>query len=172
MSDDHAAIPGATASAFSTPDLADEAPQAQALILPWQDFGGVECFCGPAVTVKCFEDNSLIKRLVNEPGNGRVIVADGGESRRRALLGDQLAAAAARNGWSGLVIAGVVRDVEILETIQLGVKALGACPQKTDKRGEGQESLDIQIGGTTVKPGDYVYADRNGVLISATPLLS
>lgn len=154
----------------STPDLADAAPRARALVLPWQDFGGLRKFSGPALTVKCFEDNSLIKALVQTPGEGRVIVVDGGESRRRALLGDQLAAAAVDNGWSGLVIAGVVRDVEILETLQLGVKALGACPQKTDKRGEGQQDIAIDIAGVRVQSGDYVYADRNGVLVSSEPL--
>ena len=154
----------------STPDLADAAPEARALLLPWQDFGGLRAFSGRAVTIKCFEDNSLVKALVQTPGEGRVIVVDGGESRRRALLGDQLAAAAADNGWSGLVIAGVVRDVEILETLQLGVKALGACPQKTDKRGEGQQDIEVAIGGTTVRSGDYIYADRNGVLVSEVPL--
>jgi regulator of ribonuclease activity A len=159
-----------SAQAFSTPDLADEAPEARALILPWQDFGGVSVFSGRAVTVKCFEDNSLVKELVQTPGEGRVIVVDGGESRRRALLGDQLAAKAVENGWSGLIIAGVVRDVEILETLALGIKALGSCPQKTDKRGEGQQDIPIEIGGCVVEPGTCVYADRNGVLISDVPL--
>lgn len=158
------AVPG-------TPDLADAAPEARALLLPWQDFGGLREFAGRAVTIKCFEDNSLVKALVQTPGEGRVIVVDGGESRRRALLGDQLAAAAVENGWSGLVIAGVVRDVEILETLQLGIKALGACPQKTDKRGEGQQDIEVAIGGTTVRSGDYIYADRNGVLVSEVPLI-
>lgn len=156
---------------FSTSDLADEAPDARALILPWRDFGGVSVFSGRAVTVKCHEDNSLVKELVQTPGEGRVILVDGGESRRRALLGDQLAAKAADNGWSGLVIAGVVRDVEILETLPLGIKALGCCPQKTDKRGEGQKDLPIEVGGCVVEPGAYIYADRNGVLVSGTPLL-
>lgn len=159
------------ADSFSTPDLADSAPDARALIHAWQDFGGVENFTGVAVTVKCFEDNSLVKELVQQPGEGRVMVVDGGCSLRRALLGDQLAAKAVENGWSGLVIAGAVRDVEILATLALGVKALGPCPQKTDKRGEGQRDLPIDIGGTTVRSGDYIYADRNGVLVSAEALL-
>lgn len=157
---------------FSTPDLADAAPEARALLLPWRDFGAVHCFAGRAVTVKCFEDNSLIKDLVQQPGLGRVIVVDGGESRRRALLGDQLAASAVASGWAGLVIAGVVRDVEILETLALGIKALGACPQKTDKRGEGQLDVPLDIGGSTVAPGDFIYADRNGVLVSRESLLA
>ena len=156
---------------FTTPDLSDAAPSARALLLPWRDFGGIAVFSGRAVTVKCFEDNSLIKALVQSPGEGRVIVVDGGESHRRALLGDQLAAAAVENGWSGLVIAGVVRDVEILETLELGVKALGCCPQKTDKRGEGQQGIDIEVGGTTVCDGDYIYADKNGVLVSREALI-
>jgi regulator of ribonuclease activity A len=158
-------------SEFTTPDLADAAPEARALILPWIDFGARQVFSGPAVTVKCFEDNSLIKELVQTPGEGRVIVVDGGESRRRALLGDQLGAKAVESGWAGLVIAGVVRDVEILETLDLGIKALGSCPQKTDKRGEGQRDIAIELGGSTVHPGDFVYADRNGVLVSRTALL-
>lgn len=157
---------------WSTPDLADASDRARALLLPWRDFGARERFSGPALTVKCFEDNSLIKELVQQPGEGRVIVVDGGASVRRALLGDQLAEKAAANGWAGLVIAGVVRDVEILERIDLGIKALGACPQKTDKRGEGQRDIPVEIGGTTVCSGDYVYADRNGVLVSADGALT
>ncbi|MEM1404442.1 MAG: ribonuclease E activity regulator RraA [Pseudomonadota bacterium] len=156
---------------FTTPDLSDEAPDARALLLPWRDFGAVKVFSGRAVTVKCFEDNSLVKALVQSPGEGRVIVVDGGESCRRALLGDQLAAAAVENGWSGLVIAGAVRDVEILETLALGIKALACCPQKTDKRGEGQQGIEIEVGGTTVCDGDYIYADKNGVLVSREALI-
>jgi regulator of ribonuclease activity A len=159
-------------AAFSTPDLADGHPRARALLLPWRDYGARLVFSGRAVTVKCFEDNSLVKELVQTPGDGRVIVVDGGQSMRRALLGDQLAATAVENGWSGLVIAGVVRDVEILETIDLGIKALGSCPQKTDKRGEGQRDVPVDIGGSTVNPGDFVYADRNGVLVSVDALLN
>ena len=157
-------------SDFSTPDLSDAAPAARALPLPWRNYGQVSVFSGRAVTIRCHEDNSLVKALVQQPGEGRVIVVDGGGSRRRALLGDQLAAKAAANGWSGLVIDGVVRDVEILAELDLGVKALGSCPQKTDKRNEGQQDIPIDVGGTTVRPGMYLYADRNGVLVSETKL--
>lgn len=156
---------------FATPDLADASDAARALILPWRDFGGRERFSGRAVTVKCFEDNSLVKALVGTPGEGRVIVVDGGQSLRRALLGDQLAAAAAKNGWSGLVIAGAVRDVKHLRNTALGVKALGACPLRTDKRGEGQQDIPLDMGGTRVQPGEWVYADGNGVLVSESALL-
>ena len=156
---------------FSTPDLADAHPDAVALILPWRNFGGREKFSGPVVTVKCFEDNSLVKALASTPGEGRVIVVDGAQSPRRALLGDQIAAAAAANGWAGLVIAGAVRDVEMLAQIDLGVKALFACPQKTEKRGEGQQDVPIEVGGVVVVPGSYLYADANGVLLASSALL-
>lgn len=156
---------------FATPDLADAAPEAQAVILPWLDFGASRRFSGRVVTIKCFEDNSLIKALLQTPGEGRVIIVDGGESRRRALLGDQLAASAVKNGWSGLVIAGAVRDVELLESMELGVKALGSCPQKTDKRGEGQQDIPIELAGVRIHSGDFVYADASGVLVSRTALV-
>ncbi|MEZ5568164.1 MAG: ribonuclease E activity regulator RraA [Halioglobus sp.] len=156
---------------FSTPDLSDEAPEAVALPLLFRNFGLHLRFYGPVVTIKCYEDNSLVKQCVEEPGEGRVIVVDGGGSVRRALLGDLLAEKAAANGWAGLVIHGVIRDVDEIARIALGVQAMGACPVKTDKRGEGQRDIAIQIGGITVAPGDYVYADNNGVLVSRRALL-
>lgn len=155
---------------FSTPDLADGAPAARALLLPWRDFGARERFAGAAVTVKCFEDNSRVRELAAEAGAGRVMVVDGARSLRRALLGDRVAASAAAQGWAGILIAGAVRDVELLRDIDLGIKALGACPQKTDKRGEGQVGLPLEIGGAVVNPGDFIYADASGVLVSATAL--
>lgn len=156
---------------FSTPDLSDQAPEAQALPLQWHNYGGRKRFAGAAVTVKCHEDNSLVKALVEEPGAGRVVVVDGGGSLRRALLGDLLAEKAAANGWSGLVIHGAIRDVDEIGATDLGVQALGTCPVKTEKLGVGQRDLPVDIGGVTVRPGDYVYADNNGVLVSARPLL-
>jgi len=126
---------------------------------------------GPAVTFKCSEDNSLVEACVGEPGEGSVIVVVGGGSLRRALLGDMLAEEAATNGWQGLVIVGAVRDVDEIEATELGVKALGQCPLKTQKRGEGQRDIALHIGGTVVQPGDYIYADNNGVLISSDALV-
>jgi regulator of ribonuclease activity A len=128
-------------------------------------FGGREAFAGPAQTVKCFEDNSKVKELAATPGQGRVLVVDGGSSLRRALLGDLIAAAAAANGWAGFVIAGAVRDVEVLRTLDLGVKALGSIPLKTDKRGLGDVGLPVSIGGVTVHPGDQVFADATGIVV-------
>lgn len=156
---------------ISTPDLADTAPEACALELPFVNFGQVKQFGGPAVTIKCHEDNSLVKQCVEEPGQGRVIVVDGGGSMRRALLGDMLAEKAAANGWAGLIIHGAIRDVDEIGGMPLGVQALGCCPVKTEKLGVGQRDIVLHMGGVRVTPGDYVYADNNGVLVSKRPLL-
>lgn len=150
----------------TTPDLCDEFPDIiRVMNLQFASFGGREAFSGPACTIKCFEDNSKVKDLASTPGEGRVMVVDGGGSLRRALLGDQIAAKAASNGWAGLVIAGAVRDVEILRTLDLGVKALGACPVKTDKRDLGDVDVPVEVGGVEVSPGDHVFADATGVVI-------
>ena len=150
-----------------TPDLCDENEgKVAAFELQFQHFGLHKHFSGEAVTVKCFEDNSLVKQLVNTPGKGRVIVVDGGGSLRRALLGDMLAEAAVNNGWSGLVINGCIRDVQVINTLSIGVKALGTHPMKTDKRGEGQQDIEIAFGGAKVRSGDYIYADENGVIVA------
>lgn len=157
---------------ISTPDIADDHPQeVRALELDLRNYGGVKQFAGVAVTIKCHEDNSLVKALVATPGQGRVIVVDGGGSRRHALLGDMLAEKAAANGWSGLVINGVIRDVDQIGQTALGVQALGTTPLKTEKLGVGQQDLEIHIGGTCIRSGDYIYADNNGVLVSARSLL-
>jgi regulator of ribonuclease activity A len=157
--------------AFSTPDLSDDHDEALAIELQFRNFGRREQFHGQVVTIKCHEDNSLVKACVGEAGLGRVIVVDGGGSLRRALLGDMLAEKAARSGWAGLVINGVVRDVDEIAEIDLGVKALGCCPIKTEKLGAGRRDIPLQIGGVTISPGQYIYADNNGVLVSDVPLL-
>lgn len=154
-----------------TPDLCDDNEgKVTALELQFQHYGSVAAFSGKAVTVKCFEDNSIVKELVNTPGAGRVIVVDGGGSLRRALLGDMLAEAAVKNGWAGLVINGCIRDVQVINTLAIGVKALGTHPMKTDKRGEGQQDIPVAFGGVTIEPSNYVYADENGVIVSSQAL--
>ncbi len=156
----------------STADIADEFPaEVRALELDLRSFGGLTRFSGAAVTIKCHEDNSLLRELVATPGEGRVIVVDGGGSRRRALLGDMLAEKAAANGWAGLVIHGVIRDVDQLAAIRLGVQALGTIPLKTEKLGVGRRDIPLSIGGATIHPGDFIYADNNGVLVSRRRLL-
>jgi regulator of ribonuclease activity A len=156
---------------ISTPDLSDAAPEVRALELQFVNFGQIRQFGGPVVTIKCHEDNSLVKQCVEEPGEGRIIVVDGGGSRRRALLGDKLAEKAVANGWAGLVINGVIRDVDEIGCMPLGVQALGSCPIKTEKRGVGQRDIDLTIGGVGIALGDFIYADNNGVIVSKRPLL-
>jgi regulator of ribonuclease activity A len=156
---------------FSTPDLCDDHPDDVRVLEPiLRTFGGREAFFGQAVTVSCFEDNSRVKDLAGTPGEGRVIVVDGGGSVRKALLGDIIAQEAADNGWSGVLIHGAVRDVEILRTIDLGVQALSPIPVRTEKLGVGDVGVDVSFGGVTVAAGDWVYADANGVVLSARPL--
>lgn len=153
------------------PDLCDEYPNDVAVLeTQFNHYGQHQVFSGQAVTVKCFEDNSVVKQLVSTPGNGKVIVVDGGGSMRRALLGDMLAEAAVNNGWAGLVINGCIRDVTTINTLAIGVKALGTTPIKTDKRNIGDQDITIRFAGVTINSGDWVYADQNGVLISVKPL--
>ncbi|WP_413166116.1 putative 4-hydroxy-4-methyl-2-oxoglutarate aldolase [Aeromonas salmonicida] len=154
------------------PDLCDQYGDTLQVADPlFHDFGGKPLFYGQAVTLSCYEDNSLVRELVNRPGQGRVMVIDGGGSLRRALLGDQLAIKAAEQGWEGIVIFGAVRDVGTLATLALGVKALAACPVKTEKLGQGELDAVVSFAGVTIHPGDHVYADLNGVLVSATRLI-
>jgi regulator of ribonuclease activity A len=141
-------------------------------VLPpvFRDFGARLRFAGEVVTVKCFEDNSLVKAAVDSEGLGRVLVVDGGASLRRALLGGNLGAAAARNGWAGVVIDGCVRDVAELAGCEVGIRALASMPWPTEKRGEGQSGVAVQVQGVWVRPGDWLYADEDGTVVSARPL--
>jgi regulator of ribonuclease activity A len=149
-----------------TCDLFDKyEDSARVPIVSWRNFGGKQQFCGFAVTVKCFEDNSRVKELVATPGNHHVMVIDGGASMSHALMGDQLAELAASNNWAGVVVYGCVRDVAALSKIQLGVLAMGSTPRKSVRRGEGQMDLTVRIGDVVVHPGDHVYADEDGVLV-------
>lgn len=137
-------------------------------VLPpvFRDFGAVRRFAGPVVTLKCFEDNSVVKAAVDSPGEGRVLVVDGAASLRRALLGGNLGAAAARNGWAGVVIDGCVRDVAELAECQVGIRALASMPLPPQKRNEGQRDLAVQIQGVWVRPGDWLYADEDGIVVA------
>ena len=122
------------------------------------------------VTVKCFEDNSVVKQLVGTAGEGRVIVVDAGGSLRRACLGDMLAEQASQNGWAGLVIYGCIRDIDQIMVTDIGVQALGVHPMKTEKKGIGEQNIAVSFGGVTFHPGEYLYADNNGVIVAAQPL--
>ena len=149
-------------------------------VLPpvFRDFGQVRKFCGPVQTVKCYEDNSLVKAAVDSVGYvempegrvGKVLVVDGGASLRRALLGGNLGAAAARNGWAGVLIDGCVRDTAELAGHAVGIRALAPMPLPTEKRSEGQSEVAVQVQGVWIRPGDWLYADEDGIVISATQL--
>lgn len=144
----------------------------------FRDFGARRAFAGPVVTVKCFEDNTLVKAAVDSCGFidtpqgrvGKVLVVDGAGSLRRALLGGNLGAAAARNGWAGVVIDGCVRDVGELAALEVGIRALASVPMPTDKQNQGLKDLPVQIQGVWVRPGEWLYADADGMVVSATPL--
>jgi len=133
-------------------------------------FGARERFCGPARTLKLFEDNSALAQAVKEPGEGRVLVVDAGGSTRCAVLGGNLARSAAENGWAGVVVFGAVRDVDEIDGCAVGVRALAVTPRRSVKRGEGQRDLVVSVCGALVRPGEWIYAARAGVLVSVRPL--
>lgn len=163
----------ATAPAFVLPDLCDAHPDVIRVAEPlFATFGGRPAFGGPIRTIKCFEDNSLVAERVREPGDGAVLVVDGGGSRRCALVGDNLAGLAAENGWAGMVVYGCVRDVDELAVIDLGLQALAAHPLRSTKRGEGQRDVVVDFAGVRFVPDQYVYADRNGLVVSPVDLLA
>jgi regulator of ribonuclease activity A len=163
----------ATADPFSTCDLCDAHKHevgTRFFVLPpaFRDYGGVHAFSGAVATVKCFEDNSLVKAALDEPGQGRVLVVDGGGSLRRALVGGNVAAAAAKNGWAGVVVDGAVRDVAELAATSVGIRALALIPIPTEKRGAGERDVPVQIRGVWVRPGDTLFADADGIVVLAT----
>ncbi len=156
---------------YLTPDLCDAFPDLVQAVDPiFKNYGGRQSFGGEIITVKCFEDNSKVKELVATDGTGKVMVVDAGGSMRRACLGDMLAEKAVQNGWQGIVIYGCIRDVDIIAKTLLGVQALGAHPIKTDKRGIGDINIPVTFGGVTFIPGNFIYADNNGVIVSPRKL--
>ena len=155
---------------FSTPDLSDENPDAQGLAPILQNLGGKKVFWGKIETLKCPDDNSYVKELLNSDGDGRVLVVDADGISTVALLGDMIAEAGVRNNWSGIVINGYVRDIDILSKLDIGVQAIGTMPVRSEKKNQGQVGIDISFGGLTFSSGDYVYADNNGLLLSKLEL--
>jgi len=160
-----------TAPAFATCDLCDahEGDTSGAIrVLPpvLRDFGAERPFCGPVHTLRALEDNSRVREAVNSPGQGRVLVIDGGGSLRHALVGGNLAVAAAQNGWAGIVVDGCVRDVAELRAAGIPIRALALMPLRTAKRGEGQAGEPVRIQGVWVRPGDWLYADADGIVVA------
>jgi regulator of ribonuclease activity A len=160
----------AATSEPATADLYDEHGDAlQSCDLQFRQFGGRSRFSGRIVTVACHQDNALLKSVLGEPGEGRVLVVDGGGSLHTALMGDLIAALAVASGWSGAIINGAVRDVATLRTLDLGIKALGSNPRKSTKTGAGDRDVPVSFGGVTFAPGAGVYSDDDGIVVLVAP---
>ena len=154
-----------------TTDLCDANEDKVRVVEPmFSSFGGRAAFAGRIATLKLFEDNSLVRKALESPGEGRVLVIDGGGSLRRALVGDQLAAIAVKNGWSGIVVYGCIRDSRAIAEMDIGIFAIDTHPMKTVKRNAGEADLPVTFGGVTFTPGEWLYADEDGVIVSATAL--
>ncbi|WP_437659418.1 ribonuclease E activity regulator RraA [Sorangium sp. So ce1182] len=154
-----------------TTDLCDKHPDAIAVADPiFRDYGGARLFHGRVATVKVHEANVLVRKALEEPGEGRVLVVDGGGSLRCALLGDNLADMAHRNGWAGLLVYGCIRDAEELARIPIGVKALATHPRKSGKKDVGDRDVPVTFAGITYVPGGFIYADVDGVLFARDQL--
>lgn len=155
----------------ATADLYDAHGETLQIMAPlFRDFGGRVCFEGPVVTLKVFEDNSLVRATLEEPGLGRVLVVDGGGSLRCALVGDQLGELGVKNGWAGILVYGCVRDTEALARLDIGIKAIAANPRKSVKKGEGARDVAVRFADVLVRPAAYLYADADGVVVAESRL--
>lgn len=157
---------------FKTADLCDDHESSISIAQPlFRDFGGNTSFCGKISTVKCFEDNSLVREALKSPGAGQVLVIDGGGSTRRSLVGDLLAQAGAENNWAGIVVYGCIRDSGVIATINIGCKAIATLPLKTDKKGIGEKDVSVHFADVDFIPGQFLYADEDGIIVSPKDLL-
>jgi regulator of ribonuclease activity A len=158
---------------FKTADLCDEYSDNIQIAQPGMlSYGGKNRFAGRILTFKLFEDNSLLRDMLDNHGDGQVIVVDGGGSMRCALLGDMLAGKAVANGWSGLVINGCIRDSADIASMNIGIRALGTHPLKSVKRGVGEANVPVSFANVTFNPGDYLYADEDGIIVAQELLLA
>ena len=149
-----------------TADLVDEiGPDVRSCDLQFRQFGGRSQFAGPITTVKCFQDNALLKSVLSEPGDGGVLVIDGDGSVHTALVGDVIAGLGADNGWAGLIVNGAVRDAVALRTLDIGIKALGTNPRKSTKTGQGQRDVAVEFGGVVFEPGHLAFSDDDGIVV-------
>ena len=157
---------------FATADLCDESGEAVRVAEPvFRGYGGASSFCGPVATVRVFEDNVLVREALEEDGRGRVLVVDGGGSTRCALVGGNLVALARENGWAGIVVNGCIRDAAEMSPLPVGVKALNTSPRKSAKERTGERDVPLSFAGVTVSPGDYLYADGDGIVVAGHDLL-
>lgn len=154
-----------------TTDLCDAHDGTVRVVEPmFSSFGGRPAFFGRIATLKLFEDNSLVRTALESFGEGRVLVIDGGGSLRRALVGDQLAALGVKNGWAGIIVYGCIRDSRAIGEMGIGVFAIDTHPMKTVKRNVGEADIPVNFGGVTFTPGEWLYADEDGVIVSAVAL--
>ncbi|CAJ1494560.1 ribonuclease E activity regulator RraA [[Mycobacterium] burgundiense] len=150
----------------ATADLVDDiGPEVRSCDLQLRQYGGRSMFAGRISTVRCFQDNALLKSVLSEPGDGGVLVIDGDASVHSALVGDVIAELGRSNGWAGLIINGAVRDSAILRTLDIGVKALGTNPRKSTKTGAGERDVEVSFGGVTFVPGQTAYSDDDGIVV-------
>ncbi|MGP6176035.1 ribonuclease E activity regulator RraA [Microbacterium sp. A196] len=150
----------------ATADLYDEfGEDLQPTSMQFRSIGGRSAFDGPIRTIRCFEDNALVKAALATPGDGAVLVIDGSGSLSTALMGDMIAESAVRNGWAGVVIHGAIRDSVAISHLDLGVKALGTNPRKSAKLGAGEIDVDLAFGGIVFRVGKHLYADEDGILV-------
>jgi regulator of ribonuclease activity A len=159
---------------ISTADIFDahvETGRIQSCEVQFRQYGGHNAFAGPIRTVKCFEDNALVKKVLSEPGNGAVLVIDGGGSLRSALLGDLIGDMAVKNGWTGVIIWGAVRDTLALKPLDVGIKAIGSNPRRSRKDGMGHVDMPVTFGSATFTPGGWVYSDDDGILSAEGELI-
>jgi len=156
---------------FSTADLLDEYPESIVLMENFLSYGEVSTFFGRAKTIHAPEDNSLVRQALETEGNNQVLVIDGGASRACALVGDQLALLAIENGWAGIIVNGYIRDSAVISEMHIGIKALGTNPRKSIKKNRGEADIELTIGQIQIKPGNWIYSDADGVIISEHNLL-
>ena len=150
----------------ATADLVDElGAGARSCDVQFRQFGGRVMFAGAISTVRCFQDNALLKSVLSEPGAGRVLVIDGAGSLHSALVGDVIAGLGHSNGWAGIIVNGAVRDAATLRTIDIGIKALGTNPRKSTKTGAGRRDVVVELGGIRFTPGDIAYSDDDGIVV-------
>ncbi|GJM05328.1 MAG: putative 4-hydroxy-4-methyl-2-oxoglutarate aldolase [marine bacterium B5-7] len=156
---------------FATADLYDAYGEDLQIATPmFNDYGCKKQFSGPAATVKVFEDNSLVRAALEEPGEGKVLVVEGGASLRCALLGDMLAELGVENGWAGVIVYGCIRDSAMIGKMSIGVKALNTNPRKSVKKGAGERNVSVTFADVTINSGDYIYADEDGFVVSKSKL--
>ena len=154
---------------MNTPDLSDKYPDKR-FLLDFHCFSRIKSMHGQISTVFCPDDNSFVREMLSENGHQKIMFIDGAKSKNVALLGDNLATLAIENNWSGIIVNGRIRDAEIISQLDVAIFALGTCPRKSSKKNQGKKNIELSIDGLTIKPGDWAYADINGILISDSEL--